>query len=388
VREKITHEDWLAGYLREMSYWKGVERIAYSETAKNEKRYTNNDSIKSIFFGGGTPSLMEASTVEAIINHADKLWGISENCEITLEANPTSIEAEKFRDFKRAGINRVSMGIQSLIPEDLKFLGREHSRDEAIKAIETARKIFDNYSFDLIYARPNQTLNSWENELREAFKLAAKHLSLYQLTIEKGTPFYSMYQAKKFELPDENLATDMYELTKNICDEFGLKQYEISNYAVPGFESQHNLAYWNYDEYLGIGAGAHGRMAFGFPALSRDPEKDIMLDPGLNPGIQRTAIMNIHSPENWLNSVREKGHGIQTETQLTEAEQFEEKLMMGLRISKGVELTKLILDNINQPKMQEFIDDKIMKVENNFLAINQQYFSLHNHIVSKLLRHC
>lgn len=300
VRDSIEQEKWLKAYKKEIEYF----------AAKLERR-----TVTSIFFGGGTPSLMPVETAGTIIDLISHKWAVADDVEITLEANPTSIEADKFRSFKSAGINRVSVGVQALNDSALKFLGREHTASEAMKALEVAGNIFDRFSFDLIYARPQQTIKQWKAELEEALKLARGHMSLYQLTIEKGTAFYSDYKTGKFFMPEQELAASMYELTDEIMEKAGLPSYEVSNYAKIGQESRHNLSYWHYREYLGIGAGAHSRLR---------TEKG------------RKAVMMIHNPENWLESVEEKNHGIQSEERIEGEGLLAERLMMGLRKNDGV----------------------------------------------------
>jgi oxygen-independent coproporphyrinogen-3 oxidase len=302
VAEQIVSERWKAAYLKEIKYF--AERM--------DKR-----KVSSIFFGGGTPSLMPVNLVKAIIDTLSEYFIFDENIEITLEMNPTSIEAQKLEGFKAAGVNRVSVGIQSLRAKDLKFLGRQHSAEEALAALKMAREIFPNYSFDLMYARPEQTLDAWREELEEALEYAGPHFSLYQLTIEKGTPFYAAHSRGEFTLPDEDVATEMYELTEKMLKQKGLLAYEVSNYAKPGFECRHNLTYWHYGEYVGIGPGAHGRI--GFP---------------------RQATMMIHGPEAWLKSVEEKGHGLQSDVVITPQEIKEEAVMMGLRLASGIDAVR------------------------------------------------
>jgi putative oxygen-independent coproporphyrinogen III oxidase len=275
--------------------------------------------IGSIFFGGGTPSLMEPETVAAIIDQAAQLWPVDADIEITLEANPTSVEAAKFRALRAAGVNRVSLGVQSLNPESLAFLGREHSADEALKAIELSQQIFPRSSFDLIYALPTQTLQSWERELRAALTYAQRHLSLYQLTIEENTAFHHAYHVeRRFALPEENLAADLFALTQDMLRDAGLAAYEISNHAAPGEESRHNLAYWRGDCYFGVGPGAHGRVDFADGA--------------------RRATRNQKSPERWIGATE---CGPEEELTLTPAERAEEKILMGLRLSEGFALARL-----------------------------------------------
>lgn len=246
VREKIEQNRWKNALLRELEYMHS---------------HMQDYTVTSIFFGGGTPSLMPPDNTHALIERTRQLWQVADNVEITLEANPTSVEAEKLTHFKEAGINRVSMGVQSLRDSELKFLGRGHSAKEAIGAIEILRKNFDRYSFDLIYARPNQTLNDWDAELSEALALAGGHLSLYQLTIEENTAFHHAYAKGGFTLPDEELSEALYRLTEEKMLASSLIPYEISNYALTGQESRHNLSYWRGDSYIGVGAGAHGRIS-------------------------------------------------------------------------------------------------------------------------------
>lgn len=245
MRENIDHGGFLAAYLREIEF--------FAPRLKGRK-------ITTIFFGGGTPSLMPLQLVEKILEKISSCWEVDKHCEITLEANPTSFESSKFLDFKKAGINRLSIGVQALNDADLKFLGREHSAKEAIAVIKKAGEIFENFSFDLIYARPKQTLANWSQELKQALEFNTKHLSLYQLTIEKGTKFFREFQQKKFIMPGENLSADFYDLTNEITADKGFDLYEISNYAKKNFECAHNLVYWQGGDYLGIGAGAHSRV--------------------------------------------------------------------------------------------------------------------------------
>ena len=310
VRDSVDHHAWRGALLRELGYW---------HHRAPEKR------ISSIFFGGGTPSLMQPATVAAIIEEADKLWGLDSNCEITLEANPTSVEAANFATLAASGVNRVSLGLQSLNPESLKFLGREHSANEALDAVALAAKTFPRYSFDLIYALPDQTLQQWEAELRDALQHARGHLSLYQLTIEENTAFHHAYHVgRSFALPEDSLAAELYLLTQHIMNDAGLPAYEISNHAAPGQESRHNLSYWQSDSYFGIGPGAHGRV-------------DI--------GNDRIATRDLKSPERWLDAAQKFGHGLEEELTLTTQERAEEIILMGLRLPHlGVDLTTLRAD--------------------------------------------
>ncbi|MFA5957485.1 radical SAM family heme chaperone HemW [Hyphomicrobium sp.] len=274
----------------------------------------------SVFFGGGTPSLMQPSTVGAIIEHIAKRWGIAHDAEITLEANPGSVEAARFRGFRDAGINRVSIGVQSLRDEELRKLGRIHTVQEAKAALGVARATFDRFSFDLIYARPGQTADGWRRELAEALDLAGDHLSLYQLTIEPDTPYAALHAAGKLVIPDDYDASTLYELTEEMTAARGLAAYEVSNYARPGSESRHNLLYWRYGEYAGIGPGAHGR---------------IVADGS------REATVAERNPEAWVGRVEADGNGFVELTGLAQAEQADELLLMGLRLAEGVDLARL-----------------------------------------------
>ncbi len=276
--------------------------------------------VSSVFFGGGTPSLMAPSTVGAILDAIAGHWGVAAGAEITLEANPSSVEADRFRGYRQAGVNRVSLGVQALNDVDLKSLGRLHSVAEARAAIDVARTTFDRYSFDLIYARTGQTAPAWRQELTQALALAEHHISLYQLTIEPGTPFAGLHAAGKLKIPDPELADELYEITQEITEAAGLPAYEISNHAAAGEESRHNLTYWRYDEYAGIGPGAHGRL---------------VVD-----GVRRALVTERH-PERWLDAVERQEHGLTESTALTRAEQADEMLLMGLRLAEGVDLERL-----------------------------------------------
>jgi putative oxygen-independent coproporphyrinogen III oxidase len=277
--------------------------------------------VHSIFFGGGTPSLMTPATVGGILHEIGALWNIEPSAEITLEANPSSVEAEKFVGFRAAGINRVSLGVQSLVEADLRALGRVHSVAEAKTAIQIARSTFDRFTFDLIYARPNQTEAAWKGELAEALELAGDHLSLYQLTIEPDTPYEALAKAGKLKIPQPELADELWAITQDMTARAGLPAYEISNHARPGQESRHNVLYWRYGEYAGIGPGAHGRL---------------LVDD------QRYATAAQRNPERWLQLVEADGHGLIENDLLDRAEQADEALLMGLRLEEGLDLARLV----------------------------------------------
>jgi len=272
--------------------------------------------VTSIFLGGGTPSLMMPSTVGAILDAIGKHWHVSPKAEVSLEANPTSVEATRFRGYRAAGVNRVSLGVQALDDASLKTLGRLHTAQEAMDAVAIARSAFDRYSFDLIYARPGQTPVMWEAELRRAIGEAAEHLSLYQLTIEAETPFFALHRAGKLQTPDEQASRELYDVTQSVCAELGLPAYEISNHARPGAECKHNLVYWRGQEYAGIGPGAHGRL-------------DI--------GGTRYAVATERRPESWLMRVEASGHGVVTDDRLNSEERADEFLLMGLRLTEGID---------------------------------------------------
>jgi len=300
VADHIDHTRWRDALLAELDHY-GTE--------------TAGRKLTSVFFGGGTPSLMEADTIEALLGKLDTYWSRDENLEITLEANPTSIEAGRFRDFKAAGVNRVSIGVQSFDDTALGYLGREHSAREAMAALELADEIFSRFSFDLIYALPDQTAEGWRNELEGTLKLGGDHMSLYQLTIEPGTPFFR--DGRK--TLDEDHAADLFEITREIMEPAGKPAYEISNHACPGGECRHNLTYWLGGDYVGIGPGAHGR---------------------LTQSGQTTATHQIHNPGSWLESVTNKGHGTAKRRPLAPQIRAQELVMMGLRLTKGLEISR------------------------------------------------
>jgi putative oxygen-independent coproporphyrinogen III oxidase len=272
--------------------------------------------VSSIFLGGGTPSLMAPQTVGAILEAIGKHWRVADGVEITLEANPTSVEATRFRGYRAAGVNRVSLGVQALDDASLKMLGRLHSAREALDAVAIARSAFERSSFDLIYARPDQTPKMWADELQLAITEAAEHLSLYQLTIEQGTPFFGLHAAGKLKTPDEATARALYDVTQEVCDRHGLSAYEISNHARAGAECRHNLVYWRGEEYAGIGPGAHGRI-------------DI--------NGTRHATATERRPESWLMRVEASGHGLITDDCLNSEERADEFLLMGLRLAEGID---------------------------------------------------
>jgi putative oxygen-independent coproporphyrinogen III oxidase len=324
-------------------------------------------TVSSIFFGGGTPSLMQPSSVEAILDCIGKHWRIAPDIEVTLEANPTSVEATRFRGFRAAGVNRVSLGVQALDDAALKELGRLHTAQEALDAVAVARSIFDRYSFDLIYARPRQTLDTWAAELKRAIGEAAEHLSLYQLTIEPDTPFFDLHRAGKLALPDEDLARDLYDLTQTICFDAGLPAYEISNHARPGAECRHNLVYWRGHDYAGIGPGAHGRLTVDGRRIATATEK---------------------RPEAWLMRVEERGTGITVEEKLTSGEAADEFLLMGLRLAEGIDPARYseISGRVLNPKRISILREEgaVETTSDGRLRVTQSGFPLLDAVVADL----
>ena len=293
---------------------------AFKREIAHRAALTPGRTVTSIFFGGGTPSLMAPETVAGLLDAVAGAWSVDPKAEITLEANPTSVEAERFRGYRAAGVNRLSIGVQALHDQDLKSLGRMHSADEALKAVKIAASIFERYSFDLIYARsPHQTPEAWRQELETAISHAAEHLSLYQLTIEPDTAFAALHRAGKLPIPDETLGRALWDMTQEVTSKHGMPAYEISNHAREGAESRHNLVYWRYQEYAGIGPGAHGRL--------------------LVDGVRR-AQSTEKSPEAWLNAVETNDHGLVEDEPLSAEEQGDEMLVMGLRLREGIDLAR------------------------------------------------
>ncbi|MCV3768286.1 radical SAM family heme chaperone HemW [Rhizobium sp. TRM95796] len=293
--------------------------VAFLKEMSVMRELSGPKTVTSVFVGGGTPSLMEPETIDALLTGISRLWHMPDGIEITMEANPSSVEAERFRGYRAAGVNRVSLGVQALNDRDLKFLGRLHNVEDALKAVRLAREIFPRMSFDLIYARPGQSEEEWIRELNEAIGYAVDHLSLYQLTIEEGTPFFGLHQNGKIVLPDADAAARLYEITQEVTEAHGMPAYEVSNHAKPGAESRHNLTYWRYGDYAGIGPGAHGR-------LSRQGHK--------------YATATERHPETWLASVAAKGHGMVEQESLERDEQADEMLLMGLRLREGLDLAR------------------------------------------------
>jgi putative oxygen-independent coproporphyrinogen III oxidase len=307
--------------------------------------------LTGLFFGGGTPSLMEPATVGAVIDRAAERWGFAPDAEITLEANPGSADAGRFDGYRAAGVNRLSMGVQALNDSDLRFLGRRHSVAEALSAIELARGLFSRHSFDLIYARPGQGAESWKAELRQALGMAGDHLSLYQLTIEAETPFGGAFRRGELKPMPEEEAARLYELTQEIMEEAGLPAYEISNHSRPGGESRHNLTYWRYADYVGIGPGAHGRLTLEGAKL---------------------AFRQHRAPEAWLGQVEGQGHATRTKAPIAAEERFSEMAMMGLRLTEGLWLSR-IEEETGAPLERWIQADRLRRLlEGGFLKLDDE----------------
>lgn len=323
VRGAFDQEEWARAYVSALEHY---------------ARMLPDKQVVSIFFGGGTPSLMNPKTVQTMIDAVQRLWRVSNDIEITLEANPTSVEADKFVAFKEVGVNRVSLGVQALNDENLKFLGREHSAVEALSAIDIARECFERYSFDLIYARPKQSLAAWEEELQRALLYSNGHLSLYQLTIEQGTPFYMRYNRGEFTIPDDVKGAEFYHLTQDILEGAGLPAYEVSNHAAVGQECRHNLIYWNMADYIGVGAGAHGRFMR---------------------GDKKYATRDHNAPEIWLKRVQDYGHGAHEPEALNGEDRFVESVMMGLRLRDGISIARC--EALSGLSFDDFVDGEHLK---------------------------
>ncbi|GGX39882.1 coproporphyrinogen III oxidase [Tateyamaria omphalii] len=348
VTQSVDHDAWRNALVSE------VERVG---------TLTKGRVLRSVFFGGGTPSLMAPKTIEAVIDAIAKTWPMANDVEVTLEANPTSVEAHKFTAFRSAGINRVSMGIQALNDPDLLALGRLHTAAEGLAAFDIARSTFDRVSLDLMYGRQNQSLTQWKSELWTALALGLDHVSLYQLTIEPGTAFGDRYKRGKLSgLPNDDLSADMYALTQDVCAEFGMPRYEVSNHAKDGAESRHNLIYWRYGDYAGIGPGAHGRLTLQG---------------------QRHATEQLRMPTAWL-----LDNDRTQEEALSGADQAVEFLMMGLRLTEGVDLdryTRLANRSVDDTKIKELADLGLVTQKGRNLFVTNQGFSLLNAVLRSLL---
>ncbi len=344
-------------------------RTAYVSELQRYAQQTPRRVVNSVFFGGGTPSLMEPNTVSTVLDEIARLWPLANDLEVTLEANPSSVEAARFAAYRSAGVNRVSVGIQALNDTDLRRLGRLHSAAEAYAALEIAQKNFDRTSFDLIYARQNQTLSDWETELQAALRRGFSHFSLYQLTIEDGTAFGDLYKRGRLEgLPNDDLAADMYELTHSLCEDAGLPYYEVSNFAMLGEESRHNLIYWTYGDYLGIGPGAHGRVT--------DPKG------------HKYAAETHNNPQTWLARVR-AGTGEAMLQRLTRQEQADELLVMNMRLRQGMDLKRyesLRGRRMSEDRLANLLADGLIEEVKGRIRITRSHVAVTNMILQELSR--
>jgi putative oxygen-independent coproporphyrinogen III oxidase len=350
IRESVDEALWLQSLLKDL---------------RHEALLLPEHQLQSIFFGGGTPSLMPPATVGRLIEEARSLWTTGENLEITLEANPSSVEASRFAALAQAGVNRVSLGIQSLDDNELRFLGRAHGAKEALIALEKAQTHFARVNADFIYALPGANLKHWEERLVAIIALGTDHLSLYQLTIEPGTRFETDFRLGKFTVPDEDLAADLFSLTRAFTAAAGLPAYEISNHARPGSESRHNLCYWRYSDYAGIGPGAHGRR-------------------------HGMATVRHKKPENWIAAVDRNGHGITEETDLSPQERTREALVMGLRLNEGIALSAItkktgLTGFIDLQKTESLINQGFLSRTEDQISLTEQGFPLLNTILAEIV---
>jgi oxygen-independent coproporphyrinogen-3 oxidase len=353
--QEIDIDAWLSAYMIEF------KRYEYVFVGKY---------VRSIFFGGGTPSLMPPKIVSELLKYISSIARVDEETEITLEANPTSSESQNFRSFAASGVNRLSIGVQAFDERRLKFLGREHNLKEALSAIELASNVFPRFSFDLIYATPEQDAQMWEAELKQAMNFAVDHISLYQLTIEKGTQFFSSYVKGEFKLPDSDLADDLYEMTADILSEKKIYPYEISNYSKIGSESRHNMAYWEYRDYLGIGPGAHSRISSG-----RDVE----------------AFYMMHNPNNWLKTNLDGKSAVQNFEILRKEEILTEILMMGLRLSKGISYDnfqklfgKDFRSLVRRDKIEFLVKNDLIFYDENHVKLTKTGLKLHQKVMTEI----
>lgn len=353
VSSNIDQEAWTEAYLSEIS---------------NNYHFSSEKVLNTVFFGGGTPSLMPSKTIETIITHILSLWKTSNQLEITLEANPTSIDVSRFKEYRSAGVNRVSVGVQSLDDTSLKYLGRLHTGKEAIIAVQTAQSVFDRVSFDLIYARQNQTIKAWEQELLSALSLGTNHMSLYQLTIEDGTVFGDRAKIGKLPgLPSEDLSADMYTLTQEIMSSNRLPLYEVSNHAFPGEESRHNLIYWRGGDFIGIGPGAHGRYY---------------------QGPKRKATVMTKNPNKWLSQIKRLGHGAEPSTVLSKSDEALEYLMMSARLVEGTDLKfleALDLNLLNYNNIKGLTKLGLIFVKNERMVVTPEGRPVLNSVLSELI---
>ena len=348
-RESTNQSHWLKAYLRALELWSS--RLAIRE-------------IKSIFFGGGTPSLLDPDFVGMVLQKIDSLWSINGNCEITIEANPNSVSESKFKLFREIGINRVSVGVQALNNKDLSNLGRDHNKNQAIKAIEVINTWFNNYNLDFIYGRQHQSTGMWGDELLEILSLNAPHLSLYQLTIEENTNFHKLFKRNLLKgLPTQKIVSDMFDITRQLCKDSGYKQYETSNFARKGFKCKHNISYWKYNDYIGVGPGAHGRITMSGKRYATEEEK--------NPDIwfEKTVSLNSSTPKI---------------TPIENKVMLEEKLIMNLRIFGNIPVSIFDYEKLN-PVVLHLEENKLIKTKDNEIVIGKRGKKMLDYIATSLV---
>ncbi|MGZ5989032.1 MAG: radical SAM family heme chaperone HemW [Rhizomicrobium sp.] len=353
VRTKIDESGWIDAIVRELEW-----------TA--EQLGTDRPIVETIFFGGGTPSLMQGSSVGRTLDTIARLWRTANDVEVTLESNPASADATRFADYRAAGVNRLSLGVQALNDEDLKMLGRLHNVAEAKAALKLAMNNFERISLDLIYARPDQTISAWREELNEALAFGTDHLSLYQLTIEPATPFFTLYKNGTLHIPNEDLAAELFEVTQEMTEAAGRPAYEISNHARPGSEARHNLLYWRYGSYAGVGPGAHGRL-------------------DLNG--QRIATQTERLPERWRENVSRAGHGMVEKAVISPDDAAREHLLMNLRLAEGIDLSAYRARWNRSPdktRMAALIDQGLLHLEGDRLIATQRGRLLLNSVIAAL----
>jgi oxygen-independent coproporphyrinogen-3 oxidase len=343
-----------------------VDAMGFAEALASELRSmherTPDRVVSSIFFGGGTPSLMPPAAVAHVLDTIAMLWEVAPQAEVTLEANPTSVEAGNFRGYRTAGVNRVSVGVQALNERDLAALGRQHTPDEALAAFRLAAQIFPRVSFDLIYARPGQSREDWRQELSRALGEQQGHMSLYQLTIEPETRYFDLHEKGLLQIPEDDLAADLYDITQDLTEAAGLPAYEVSNHARHGHESQHNLLYWRYGEYAGVGPGAHSRLIS---------------------GENRIALITEKHPETWRQKVQGGGHGIVSEEVISSEEQQRERLLMGLRIGEGVDTSQFTFDDASVNGLEAL---GLIRTQSGRLSATQSGRRVLNAVIAELAR--
>jgi putative oxygen-independent coproporphyrinogen III oxidase len=353
VRSRIDEDSWIDAIVHELEWVAGQQGA-------------ERPIVETVFFGGGTPSLMQGASVQRTLDTIARLWRTANDVEVTLEANPASADATRFRDYRAAGVNRLSLGMQALNDRDLKLLGRLHDVAEARAALKLGMANFERVSLDLIYARPDQTLDAWRQELEEALAFGTEHLSLYQLTIEPATPFYQLHRSGSLKIPDEGLAADLFELTQALTAAAGRPAYEISNHARPGAEARHNLLYWRYGTYAGVGPGAHGRLELDGKRIATQTEK---------------------LPERWRELVARNGHGLIEQAPIAATDAAREQLLMNLRLSEGLDLAayRARWDRcVDKERMTTLVEQGLLRLDGQRLSATPRGRLLLNSVIAAL----